>query len=291
LGNEFIFLCSRADIENEIQPLEEMNELIERLIRARERRSLSLIDISYRTNIRLEILSRLENGDVSFQPFPYIKAMIFKYADVVGEPLSESDFEAFTVREPLHEVQQDFAVESAETRDEFKPIKMRLVAGAVLFASLAILALYAFTKSSDSPALIHKITSKPIPAEPINRASAQSNEKPASIASDGFESRRKPVLEHGAPAPQLILRADTVKHSLVIRTKKESCWVSVTADNRTAKEVTLEPAQSIQFNADSLFVITIGKIESAELLLNGKPVALPKRLGAIAGLRLIPPKD
>lgn len=273
-----------------------MNELIERLIRARERRNLSLIDISYRTNIRLEILSRLENGEIAFQPYPYIKAMLVKYAAEVGEPLADKDFESLHLHNPhphFFEGSNHPNPEVAETTTEPRLAKLRIGASIVVLIGLATVAIYTFSKTSDSATLIQKVNSKPSSIEQTARANVQNTDTqmPPPTANEVFESRRKPIVEATPPAPRANLALKNDKHSLVIRTKSESCWVSITTDNRAAKEMTIEPTQSIQFNADSLFVITIGKVETTEILLNGKPVALPKRFGAIAGLRLFPSKD
>ena len=70
-----------------------MQKLIERLTHAREEKNITLKDISYKTNIRLEVLTRIESGDTTFQPEPYIKAILKKYAETIGVKLHQSDFE------------------------------------------------------------------------------------------------------------------------------------------------------------------------------------------------------
>jgi len=61
-----------------------MIPLHEELKEIRRERGLSLEDISQYTKIRVDLLEKIENGDYSFTPMPYIRAFLREYAEVIG---------------------------------------------------------------------------------------------------------------------------------------------------------------------------------------------------------------
>ncbi|MCS6989336.1 MAG: helix-turn-helix domain-containing protein [Chloroherpetonaceae bacterium] len=271
-----------------------MRELIARLARAREEKNIPLQEISYKTNIRLENLSRLESGDVSFQPYPYIKAMIRKYAEAIGEKIDPSELASIDP-EPIVAPAFDAKAsdEAAEALRKEMSQKKRLLYASVSGLLVAIMLAFAIgrlTKPSDESSAPKaqpiQATNAPKPSPPV----AAPSPEPKASASQPPADARKPVAES---APQQIAEQPKgeKKHTLIVRSKTDSCWISVASDKNAAKEMLLAPSASATFDADSLFTLTVGKLETAELWLNGKPVALPRRSGMISGFKLTPPKD
>lgn len=271
-----------------------MKDLIARLVRAREEKNISLQDISHKTNIRLENLARLESGDVEFQPPPYIRAMIRKYAETIGEKIELPPLDPVKpVANAPAESESAFSEKASVPQAETKRKRQVVYASAAALAFVAIaFAAWLMTKSSES-------ASAP-KAQPAQTTSAQKNAlppadapapEPKASAPAIAETQRKPIAETPQPnAPQANAKSER-KHTLVVRSKTDTCWISVASDKNAAKEMLLAPAASATFDADSLFTLTVGKLETAELWLNGKPVTLPRRSGMISGFKLTPPKD
>lgn len=266
-----------------------MKDIIARLVRAREEKNISLQDISQKTNIRLENLARLESGDIEFQPPPYIRAMIRKYAETIGEKIELPPLEPVKpVVSALSESESSVSEKTSASQAETKRKRQFAYASAAALALVAItFAAWWMTKSSES-------ASAPKP-QPAQTTSAQKNAlppvnapapEPKTSAPAPAETQRKPIAETSQASA-----ASERKHTLVVRSKTDTCWISVASDKNAAKEMLLAPAASATFDADSLFTLTVGKLETAELWLNGKPVTLPRRSGMISGFKLTPPKD
>lgn len=285
-----------------------MENLIARLVRAREEKNITLQDISYKTNIRLEILTRIESGDMSFQPMPYIKAILHKYAETVGVKLQRSDFEEHTQtptsespkeEQPIHQpaspepisvasssMPMDFEIPSSEQSHKKRLIYASLVGTLIVTLCVVWYLIKQTEKHSEDQS--RPVSEQQVITKTLDTPSAQVRKEsaPRETAPTTAEIQRKPVIEDREP-----LAKPEKKHVLIVRSKTDTCWISVASDKSNAKEMLLMPSAIAKFNADSLFTLTVGKLETAELWLNGKPVTLPRRSGAISGFKLTPPKD
>ncbi len=293
-----------------------MEKLIERLVRAREEKNITLQDISYKTNIRLEILARIESGDTSFQPMPYIKAMLHKYAETVGVKLNQSDFEEQTEtptseitkeekveeKKPIHQpaTPEPVSVASYSVASPSMPIdleipqpeqshKKRLIYASLVGALIAtLLVVWYLVKQTEriSQDQARSVSEQQVITKTLDSSVEVGESEMNENASATVEIQRKPVIENAETSAK-----SDKKHTLIVRSKTDTCWISVASDKSNAKEMLLTPSAVAKFNADSLFTLTVGKLETAELWLNGKPVTLPRRSGAISGFKLMPPKD
>jgi cytoskeleton protein RodZ len=281
-----------------------MQKLIERLTRTREEKNITLQDISYKTNIRLEVLTRIESGDTTFQPEPYIKAILKKYAETIGVKLHQSDFEEEkptpeSLTEPKPTLQptarESTSIASPAMSTDFEiPEPEQSHKKRLIYASLAgalivtICIIWILFKQSEriSQEQVRPVSEQQAITKTLDATLQVRESKPKEIAPPAPETQRKPVIEDVEPSPK-----SEKKHTLVVRSKTDTCWISVASDKSNAKEMLLTPQTVAKFNADSLFTLTAGKLEAAELWLNGKPVTLPRRSGAISGFKLTPPKD
>jgi cytoskeleton protein RodZ len=281
-----------------------MQKLIERLTRTREEKNITLQDISYKTNIRLEVLTRIESGDTTFQPEPYIKAILKKYAETIGVKLHQSDFEEEkptpeSLTEPKPTLQptarESTSIASPAMSTDFEiPEPEQSHKKRLIYASLAgalivtICIIWILFKQSEriSQEQVRPVSEQQAITKTLDATLQVRESKPKEIAPPAPETQRKPVIEDVEPSPK-----SEKKHTLVVRSKTDTCWISVASDKSNAKEMLLTPQTVAKFNADSLFTLTVGKLEAAELWLNGKPVTLPRRSGAISGFKLTPPKD
>lgn len=92
-----------------------MRKLGEELIIARERRDLSLEEVSATTKIDIKFLKALEADDFEVLPDPYVKAFIRSYASTVGANVSN------LMR--IYEESRSSVEEEAEEAAEAEPVK------------------------------------------------------------------------------------------------------------------------------------------------------------------------
>lgn len=284
-----------------------MHELIARLVRAREEKNITLQEISYKTNIRLENLARLESGDITFQPMPYIRAMIRKYAETIGVKIDPSEFETHTDISTSESSKKEALTNSQGTSSrrvnvqlpKLEQINPRLVYASVVGVLIVILCVIwlAFRKTETVPQEEVRPVSEQKPVTKLHETPVVQEQKlepkiePKKTDENALvvtEVQQKPTQEHIEPVNQ---HKPDKKHTLVVRTKADSCWISVASDENNAKEMLLMPSATAEFNADSVFTLTVGRLETAEFWLNGKPVTLPRRSGTLSSFKLMPPKD
>jgi len=76
-----------------------MESFIDKIKKLREKRKLTLKEISKKTRININYLKKLESGDFDFLPFPYVKGIIKTYAKCIGISLKEIEEKFDELRE------------------------------------------------------------------------------------------------------------------------------------------------------------------------------------------------
>ncbi len=84
-------------------------QLHEELKKIRTRKNISLKQVSNETKIRIDFLQRIEEGDYSFAPLPFVRAFLRAYAEVVG-------VDPFRAMEKLDKKIQTILPESSESQ-------------------------------------------------------------------------------------------------------------------------------------------------------------------------------
>ncbi|ACF14026.1 conserved hypothetical protein [Chloroherpeton thalassium ATCC 35110] len=86
-----------------------------------------------------------------------------------------------------------------------------------------------------------------------------------------------------SPKPEIVQSAPTGKtKTLLVKTLTDTSWVKVVSDGGSStREGLVPPEQYRQYEASDEFEITIGRAETVEVFLDGKPVSLPRRKGWI----------
>ena len=99
-----------------------MLPLHEELKLIRLEKNITLKHIANQTKIRLDFLERLEEGDYSVAPVPFIRAFFREYAEVVGinpvRAMEKLDKKIETIIPPKPEGQQEKLEEIAPAEDE-----------------------------------------------------------------------------------------------------------------------------------------------------------------------------
>lgn len=222
------------------------------LRRAREERSLSLVQAAKSTGIWERHLEALES-DAPVDEFPapaYARFFLREYAEFLGlDPVA-------MVRELDRRLppEEEFPLEPLpDPRRHWK------MAGTALTV-LSLVALFAFAVVSNA----RSRTQTGLPVE------APRSRPPSVSASPAVSSRAPAVVPHG-PAGR---RASSIPNPGV-RARihlVQPCWVQAIADGRVLAQQTLQPGASVTYRADHELQLVLGNAGGAELRVNGRPV-------------------
>jgi cytoskeletal protein RodZ len=261
---------------------------------ARERKGLSLRQISASTRISIQALDAIERNDIRRLPGGiFSRAFVRGYAHEVGLDPEETvrDFveqfpvEAVTYGSPLVEAAVS---ESERTLDpDLKPWPNLLVIGTALAVgvvglTLAVLwARGALTASASSDAPTGGGSALPAPSggtvAPPTAASAPA--VPGSAASG-------PSARPAAPAPAT---ATTPVESLRMTVSSEApCWVRIVADGEVRFEGLLEKGAAQTREAKHTLVLTVGDAGACEVTINGRRARSLGTSGRVVTLRVTP---
>ncbi len=274
------------------------------LLAARTEQAISLAEASCFTKIQPDHLSRIEQGDFSFLPTAYMVPMVCKYAEGLGIPNDRIS----TYRRVIAAPTKPAAPASDEPADLVRSVHGGSVAarerrtkelytvspvGLISALSMTVVAVAVFlgltlfaSRTNEMPAVVVR-TETPTTARPHSSApttAVSPAPKPALPPPTVGNVVQKPLRDSAsataaANAPQKRL-------SLVVKTKAEPCWVNVIADKKNSREAYLPPNQIQTFEADSLFTLTLGRVQAAEVWLNGKTIALPRGSSSVSTIRL-----
>lgn len=254
---------------------------------------LSLDDVSRKTRIRKDYLEKLESGDFTFLPTPYIVSLLKEYAKAVGlnsDAVAEAYYASIMPKptswlpqspsSPTEQIPQKNILETIfafffSSSFQRNVISKLPAIGVVVGGVLLFLGFRYFSSAPKAEVVIRQYAPTPITATAV--ASFSPATQPAAIALIASPVTNKSK----EPASTATTGLDKpAKLKLVIRTGQDSSWVHVNADGKP-NSVLLLPHQSQAFEADRAFKLTIGKAQAVRLTLNGKAVALPQTEGLV----------
>lgn len=270
-----------------------------RLKRERERRGITLDDISVSTKIGIRLLRALEEDHFDQLPGIFNRGFVRAYARHVGldedqtiaEYLAASG-DSIPGRIPESEVEAEVVEVRAEeesARTGGIPWGIFAVIVLVVAIGVTIWGSYAREKRKQAAQAAAPETSQPVRAAPAVAAVAASP-KPAS-ATSGSSSPGVVAKSAAAPAPP-------APGAFVVRiSAREDCWVSVTADGKEIMQDTLAAASEKSVEARRQIVIRAGNVAALDLFFNGRKLASQGDFGEVktltfdsTGLQPSPPK-
>ena len=249
---------------------------------ARERRGLTLRQVSASTRIPVSALEALEAGLVSKLPGGiFSRAFVRAYAGEVGMDPEEAvrDFveqfqiESVTFGSPLV---QEPHTDVSSLDAEFKPWPGLMVLGGVAAAGLIATTLVvlwwrgsvAASASEDSARVPSSTTSEP---------------RPAPVAPSGPPAD---LTQSTPPAPAVpAVRTSGVQLTLA---PDGPCWARVTADGTIVFTGLLDRGASESREAKELIVLTVGDAGACRITLNGRPARSLGAPGQVVTVRVTP---
>jgi len=260
----------------------------ERLREERVRQGLSLADIATQTRISERFLEAIEAQDFDRLPgLVFTRNFVRQYASAL-----KTDAEPLLAQLPRVDIERvplpDPPLRSRRSDRDPRWTSLFASLGWIVLTAAAGTAGYLYlgqpirtfvesrkeAKPANSVAVVHaaeKLPAAAAPPEPVARVEQAAVPAPPA------------ALNEAAPSAAPVSRAVEVT-----LTARESAWVQVTADGRTAFTGTLKPNDSRSVAADALVKVLTGNAGGLEISLNGKPIDPIGPPGQVRTVRLTP---
>ncbi|GIX46608.1 MAG: hypothetical protein KatS3mg131_0819 [Candidatus Tectimicrobiota bacterium] len=263
----------------------ESGSLGEFLRAERERRQISLQEISAVTKIQRKFLEALEQDRYDdLPPTPFVLGFLRAYAQCLAlDP--DAVVAAYHARHRPPEEAQGTVVPRAGGGISRK---MRLLGLAALLGALALLAGLVLRSGRQAPpteptaastAAMPGSTPSPLPAEspapPLPVAAppqtpTEAGEPPPALPANGTAQHTPAATE--APAPPPPPPTPLVLHVRAL----EDTWLRVEIDGEKRHALLLTAGKDIRWEATERFVLTVGNVQGTRLSLNGQDIPLPQ---------------
>lgn len=263
-----------------------MSTLGDTLRSAREKRSLTIDDVSARTKVRKPVVDAIENDRLDFLPGPYMKSFVKTYANFLNiskEEIDELLRQSFNQPAKVNgseEIQEtttptQLTVEQMLERNstngtshslDTKPSSVvnKLVYSGLSLAIVSLAYYFVVIKPAASEQTLDYSSVGTTPLE-INASQSETPIRGSDVTSTN------PIAIANAPNDSLYLEAHTT----------DSVWISMVIDGQRSLQFTMEPNAYYRWSAGNLFKISLGNAGGVRFTLNGKPAEPLGPLGSV----------
>jgi cytoskeletal protein RodZ len=270
----------------------------ELLKKAREESGKDIKEISAVLKIRYEYLRAIEEGDFKNLPEEvYIKGYIREYAEflhidpetALNAYMQQTSPPADTAGEPYTKVTSDH-----------KKIKTTYILIPFIVVIFGLL-LYAFLHSPQEEQKMPEVSVEttdvmppPViePPEEMTEVPAETKEEVASALPETGQEILTPHVDTVKETPpeserakKPVVKTVTPPHTLKVVTT-EIVWLLITADDADPQEMTLQPGETVSFQAHEGFSLKLGNAGGAQVILNGKDLGKLGEKGQVVNLNL-----
>lgn len=255
-----------------------MNNLGEYLKKEREKKGITLDEVSNFTRIRKTYLQEIEDGNIEMQPPVFIKGFLKSYAEFLGldgQEILEKYNDIIKEKEGTAEAEKGFELEPVVDR-------RRYLIPALLALSL-ITAIYLLSTSNDSdttPTKLQKVAKVETPQQKTVLANTTTYHTPLAIMTTSqtiifklITTSATPASPTTKPTVQTVQKTKQAEKQYTLSVKaRELTWLMVTVDNNDPVEVLLKEGEGTSWSADSKITVVAGNAGGVDLTFNGKPV-------------------
>lgn len=260
-----------------------LGQIGRRLRAAREAKGLAIQDIANRTKIAATSLEKIEAGDIKNLPgLAFVRGFVRNYLQALE--LEDEEIEAglkkfggldqFARETDLAPKIRDF-YEFDEPRHPIRPILIGLAVILVLWGGYTVFSF--FSEPASTPGQASLPTGPP---EVAGTAASAPDVTPAAI----LEPQPTPVTVRQVSK---LLPLDTQQLLKLTVRGLEPTWVRVAIDRAPPFDVRLEPAETLEWEANEEIRLTVGRSNGVAVYLNGEDILLPtERNRLITGIVL-----
>lgn len=254
-----------------------MNDFGGKLRQARERRGVSLRQISANTKISISVLEALERNDVSKLPGGiFSRAFVRSYAIEVGLDPEQ------TVREFLARFEGEPAPAAASaarvTEEESSFDSQQRIAGVLLKLIVISLPLVGLI-------LYYTLRSRPVADASSARAVSQEESPDASSARTGTPVQPPPGTAPVLPEAPPAARPDAIKLELH---PTGTCWITLIVDGRRVLSRVMQAGEREAYSVRHEAVIEVGDAAAFAFSINGRPGRSLGGAGQVRTARITP---
>lgn len=242
---------------------------------AREAKDLTIQEISSRTRINKIFLEQIEAGRTENLPgLTFVRGFVRNYMQVLNlrDEEIEDDLRKFsgleqyiaetTLGPKINEMHGDDDAPAVPARK-----RMALALVFIIVVALGYLGARILSPSEDAPARL-PVAEQPAPEQP-------SEEVPPAAAEPPANSPQPPA----AKAPKRAAKGVPVASGQNLRLTMrglEPTWIRLSIDRAPPMDLRLEPAETMNWEANEEFRLVIGKSHGVAVYLNGEDILLPE---------------
>lgn len=251
--------------ENRAKRVENEERIGLLLSNERKKKDLSLKKISETLKVRKEYLEAIENGTYAeLPPLPYSAGFVNSYAKFLGMNASR--------------ITQMFKEELSAKQEGKKPIFMAEESAAEASAPdkkyviisivslIALVFLWSFLYSGEQ--VNENVTYEETIQEDVVEALSVENVSEVLVV-EVESSDSQIVITEESYMPEQV---ENKIQMLEIRITKEDTWVEIRGRNRTYLNKTLRPGENFQLPLEKGMVLSVGKVDTVEVLVDGNEV-------------------
>jgi cytoskeletal protein RodZ len=272
-----------------------MNEFADELRTSRERKHISLTDISSATKIQLKYLRAMEEGDFTFLPEPYVRAFIRDYARAV-----QLDPDAAIARYEASVKASEKTVEEAQAQCE-DSAQVSLVQYEIPRQTPEISRPHRFrlrdvlSNQTSKKKWLPVVAFILLVAVVVLVASITGNGRKDQVSETPFEQivkeKERPPSNHSTGALASAVTSSTSRpygDSLILEGRtSQDVWVRLMIDEGLPKEYLFGPKAVQTWKAKENFRVSLGNAGGIAFRLNGKDLGMLGKPGAVVRNALI----
>ncbi len=253
-----------------------MASLGQQLKQAREEKGISLQEIAESTHISIRFLQAIENDAYDVLPGGvFNRAFVRKFAREVGfdeEQAVNLYQEQWQEQGGEPERGHQLGFEDPESREASGNGLLLSFVALIIIGSLAYLAYQYFTPPAPDSggSLVAGLTAS-TPAPPTPSATPGGAASPSPSPTSGNPTAGATATPTPSPTPADAMRVQ-------FTAPVEEVWLKVKADDKEAQQMVLQPGESREFDVNEQIVLSIGRVQSLKIAINGDDVDIAKLL-------------
>lgn len=269
-----------------------------RLKVAREARNLTVQEVSSHTRINPTFIAKIEEGDLDNLPgLTFVRGFIRNYlqvlelddADIEADLANIAEMDEYITQTSLGPKITEFHGDSERISLPFQKTVILVVAGLlVIWAGYMLYRV--FSRSPATPPVAVTETApaaepesekapeagQPAPAEPEAAAAPEAEKAPPADEPSQAATPQPPKAPQAAAAAAVHPGAIEPQQNLRLTVRGlEPTWVRLSMDRAPPIEVRVEPADTLNWEADEEIRLVIGKSHGVAVYLNGEDILLP----------------